>query len=372
MIWAVGTKKNSSLRELELPTAICECLEAIGHRAFVVSDGDPQGLGANVLLLMFTTGDFSAYRRLLNQRRSQKPMTVLWQIDPLPPDHLSSDAEWFAQKAFHWREILKAHWEPLSRAEKLRTLYRLRMWSYHKLSARSYRQIVKQMEKTNGNDVSCRDIRGAMENWHGILIGRKEGWLDVIVASTNQRRAFLNRRGITAYFVPVGAHDYMGGPMEMPRDIPIGFLGSIKNHAKNRRTRVLEKLQKRLKEKNLPLVEIQSNCYAEQRCRWLNRVRILINIYNFPWDAAWVRFLMAAKCKTLVVSEPTQDEHPLTAGTHYISAPWEQMPDVIEELLARPQKIEPITAAAENICRTELTLLNSVKKLHQIIECGGK
>ncbi len=362
-------KKNSSLRELELPAAVCSCLEAIGHRAFIVSDGDSEGLRADVLLLMFTAGDFSAYRRLLNQRHSKKPTTVLWQIDPLPPDNLLPDAELFAQRAFHWREILKPHRPPLSRVEKLRTLYRFRVWSYHKLSARSYQQIVKQVEKTDRDDVSWRDIRGPMENWHDILIGCKENWLDVIVTSTNQRRTFLNRRGITAHFVPVGAHDYMGKPLGIPRDIPIGFLGSIKNsRKKNRRTRVLEKLQMRLKEKCLPLIEIQNECYSEQRCQWLNRVRILINIYDFPWDAAWTRFLMAARCKTLVVSERTHDEHPLIPGIHYISATWEQMPEVIEELLVQPQRIDQITAAAENICRTELTLLNSVKNLHQIIE----
>jgi len=370
MFWAMATNNKSSPHESELPAAICRCLHEMGHRAAVVQDGEPAGLEADVLVLMVTLGDFPFYRRQLKRRSSGKPSTVLWQTDPLPPHDLSPEAESLGLKAVRWREIFKLHQPASTKWKKYLTGYRFRMWGYKWLAAGHYRAFCKKMKPLHQEDFPWQDISGVMENWRDILIGRKEGWLDHVVASTNQRRTFLVSRGIPAHFVPVGADESMGTNLGVSRDIPLGFLGSTDR--KNRRTRTLEKLRKKLRERNLPDIVAQTACYGDQRCRWLNRVRILINLYNYPWDAAWIRFLMAARCGTLVVSEATDDEHPLIPGVHYVSAPWEQMCDVVAELLKHPEQIDSVTAAAEKLVREKLTLLNSVKELHKIVGSQGQ
>jgi len=57
---------------------------------------------------------------------------------------------------------------------------------------------------------------------------------------------------------------------------------------------------------------------------------------------------------------------------HYVSAPWEQMCDVVAELLKHPEQIDSVTAAAEKLVREKLTLLNSVKELHKIVGSQGQ
>ena len=126
---------------------------------------------------------------------------------------------------------------------------------------------------------------------------------------------------------------------------------------------MLERLGERLKEKGIPLPQVEKSCYGEQRCEWLNRTRVLVNLHNYSWNPAWIRFLMAARCRTLMVSEPMNDEHPMVAGVHYVAATLDEIPEVLCKLLEAPEKIDQITSAAAMLCQHELTLLHAVEKL---------
>jgi hypothetical protein len=189
--------------------------------------------------------------------------------------------------------------------------------------------------------------------------------MDHLVVSTNQRRRFLGARDITSHFIPVGSHEGMGRNLGRIRDIPVGFLGRVKY---GRRADMLEDLEKRLSEKGIPLARMVKDCYGEQRCEWLNRTRILVSVHNYSWNPAWIRFLIAASCGTLVVSEPMNDEHPMIAGVHYVAATLEEMPEVVCTLLDNPEKIKQITSAAAELCQTKLTLLRAVEKLSNLVE----
>jgi hypothetical protein len=151
----------------------------------------------------------------------------------------------------------------------------------------------------------------------------------------------------------------------MKRDIQVGFLGSVKM---GRRASILESLENRLKEEGISLAKVEDGLFGEKRCEWLNRIRIIINLYNYSWSSAWTRFLMAASCRTLVVSEPMNDEHPMIAGVHYIAATLDKMPEVICKLLDNPNEIDRITSAAAILCQNELTLLHSVEKISRFGE----
>jgi hypothetical protein len=359
--WAIATKAKTTPRELELPKAICSCFQQLGYPVFLVQDGDLAGLEADVLLLLITLGDYPVYCQKLKHRGSQRPVTLLWQIDPLPPEYLPPEAESAGLKASRWRDFF-CLFQPdnMPRWKKLCTLYRLRVWGYQKLSAPGFRKACRLIKRNHDGDFHWTHIRAVMENWQSILGSHNGGWIDHFVVSTNQRKNFLMSRGITAHFIPIGAHEYMGRDLCLQRGIPVGFLGSsIKN---GRRIAMLESLRDRLKDKGIPLIQV--NGYrGEQRCEWLNRTRVLINLYNFSWSSAWTRFLMAAMCKTLIVSEPMNDEHPMIAGVHYVSATLDEMPEVICKLLDDPEKIDRITSAAYALCQNELTLLHAAEKL---------
>ncbi len=205
-----------------------------------------------------------------------------------------------------------------------------------------------------------------MSSWRALLDSHEEGWIDHYVMSTHQRYHFLSGHGIAAHFIPMGACEEMGADLGVPRDQPVGFLGHIKY---GRRAEMLAGLQECLRRRGVPLTQAVNDCYGEKRMAWLNRTRILINLHSFSWSPAWIRFLFAAQCGTLVVSEPMKDEHPMVAGVHYIAASQKEMPDVICELLKEPEKIHRLTAAASDLCHRELTLHRAVERLAQLVPC---
>lgn len=362
--WAIAIRSKTTPREMELPTAICSCVQQLGYTAALVKDGDAEGLKADVLLLLITLGDYPMYCRMLKQSILKRPVTILWQIDPLPPDDSPPKAEIIGLKASRLRKFFGLRQSiDMPRWKKLITFYRLRVAAYQQFSAPGFRKACMLIKSQRGGDFEWKHIRGIIENWQDILDSYNEGWINHFVASTNQRRIFLVNRGIDADFIPVGAHEYMGSNLGLERDISVGFLGSIR---KGRRAVILEILSRRLKEKGISLIQVENGLYDKQRSEWLNRTRILVNLYNYSWSSAWIRFLMAARCKTLIVSEPMNDEHPMQAGVHYISANLDEMPEVICELLNNPEKIDRITSAAYLLCQEELTLLHAAEKISDI------
>ncbi|MFZ0829370.1 MAG: glycosyltransferase [Verrucomicrobiia bacterium] len=351
--------------DLELSTAICRCLQQLGHSCCVVQDGDPAGFAADVLLVLTNLGNHPVYCRRLKSSGAKRPMTILWQLDPLPPENLPPEAEAAGLKASRWRDRFWLHQSAaaMPRWKKLCTMLRLREWAEKQCSAPGFRKASRLIQQNGGGEIDWRQVRGVMVNWRRILDGHTEGWLDHFVVSTNQRRRFLASRGITAHFIPVGAYDEMGRDLGLRRDIPVGFLGAIKH---GRRAAILERLSGRLEEKGIALDRVVQGCHGEKRCEWLNRTRILVSLHHYSWNPAWIRFLLAARCGTLVVSEPMNDEHPMKAGVHYIAATVDEMPEVIGKLLDNPGKIRQVTSAAADLCHHDLTLLHAVEKLSEL------
>ena len=368
--WAVAIRSNQYLPDLELPEAICACFRQLGHPASLVQDGDPAGFEADVLLLPTNLSSYPAYCHRLQNCDSRRPVTVLWQMDPLPPENLLPEAEAAGLKATRWGDRFYLHQSAatMSRWKKYCTLFRLREWANKQCSAFGYRKACRLLKSNGGGDFDWQQVRGVMATWRMILDSHKRGWIDHYVVSTNQRWRFLASRGMTAHFIPVGAYEEMGRDPGRPRDIPVGFLGSLKY---GRRAAMLKRLDERLKEKGIPLNQVAGGCYGQERREWLNRTRILVNLHNYSWNPAWIRFLLAARCGTLVVSEPMNDEHPMRAGIHYVAATPEEMPEVICNLLDNPDKIRQVVDAAAQLCEYELTLLHAVESLSRFGRTTG-
>ncbi len=364
--WAIAIKQRMAPWALELATAIRDCLLVLDHSVMIVMDGDPKGLDADILLLPVVLGDYPMYCSALRRGGSERPTTLLWLMDPLPPKGMLPEAESIGLKACRWRDRFGLRYPgDLPRWKKLLSLLRLRVWAYKKCSAPGFRNVCRLIRHTHGCEDDWPQIRGVMENWQDILDSHDEGWIDHLIVSTDQRRRFLLNRGIPAYFIPIGAHDSMGRNLGWKRDIPVAFLGSRKY---GRRAILLNALGARLKEKGIPFIQVERGLDGVQRCEWFNRIRILVNLHNFSWNPAWLRFLMAARCGTLVVSEPVDDNHPMTAGVHYVAAKLEEMPDVIGRLLEDHSEIDRMTAAADILCKSELTLLHAVEKLTHLVD----
>ncbi len=363
--WAVAIQSKKIPFDLELSTAICRCLQQLGHSATLVQDGDPAGFEADVLLLLTNLVHYPVYGWKLKNCRGQRPVTILWQMDPLPPENLTPAAEAAGLRATRWNDRFRLHQSAatMPRWKKWGTLFRQREWAAKQCSAFGYRQASRLIKRNGGGDFDWQQVRGVMASWRKLRDSHQQGWVDHFVVSTNQRRRFLARRGIEAHFIPMGAYEELGRDLGLQRDRAAGFLGTIKY---GRRAVMLEELSRRLATKGVPLIQVAGGCYGEERCEWLNRTRILVSLHNYSWNPAWIRFLMAAKCGTLVVSEPMNDEHPMVPGVHFIAATLEEMPEVICKLLDNPEKISQIAAAAADLCHHELTLLRAMEKISNL------
>jgi len=300
----------------------------------------------------------------LRRNGSRRPTVMLWQMDPLPPEALDPEAERVGLAAARWKDAFRLNRSAaaMPRWKKLLTLIRLREWAYKQFSAPGYRHSWRLMRDAPGmhNDFDWQQVRGVMKAWATIREAHHEKWVDYFVASTQQRQRFLASRGIKADFVPVGAYAETGRDLGTPRDIPAVFIGSAKH---GRRAAMLDELGRSLQQRGVRFQRIEADCYGDARTALLNRTRILVNLHNYPWSPAWIRFLMAAACGTLVVSEPTEDDRPFVAGQHYVAATLKEMPDTITRLLNDPKHCDRITHAASALCRDELTLQNAVKSL---------
>ena len=362
----MAAHRRDSTFEVELGVAVCRCLQQFGHSVKLVYDGEAAGLDADVLLLLINLGNFPGYCDQLKRGVPRRPMVVLWQMDPLPPVGLDTEAERIGLAAARWKSILRLNRSAVAmpRWEKLLTLIRLREWAYKQFSAPGFRRSWQIMQKTPGmdHDFDWQQVRGVMKAWSIILEAHHGKWVDYLVPSTQQRQRFFNERGIMADFVPVGAYAEAGRELGTPRDIPVVFLGTAKH---GRRAAMLDELGVFLQQRGIAFRRIESGCYGDERTALLNRTRILVNLHNYPWSPAWIRFLMASACGTLVVSEPTEDDRPFVAGQHYVAATLAEMPDTIVRLLADPEHCARIAQAASGLCRTELTLENSVQSLCQ-------
>ncbi len=368
--WAVAIQSKNLQFEYELGTAICRCLRQLGRTAVLVQDGDPKGFEADRLLILINLGNFAEYcRRLKTATPAERPVVVLWQLDPLLPADAPQQAEAIGLSAARWKDLFQLHQSTgaMPRWKKFCTAVRLREWACKQCSAPGYRKACRLIKQSNGGqgDFDWPQIRGVMENWRNILDAHRNKWVDHFVVSTNQRLQFLAARSVPAHFVPVGAYEELGRDLGLRRDIQVGFLGNVKH---GRRAVMLERLSGQLKQKGVSLTQVVAGCHGEERCEWLNRTRILVNLHNFPWNPAWIRFLMAASCRTLVVSEPMNDDHPMIAGVHYVAATLDEMPETILKLLDDPAAISRITRAAADLCQNELTLLRAVESVTTCVE----
>jgi hypothetical protein len=148
--------------------------------------------------------------------------------------------------------------------------------------------------------------------------------------------------------------------MDLPRDIAVLFVGRVKHGP---RAAKLARISRDLAALGIRLHRITADCYGTERTRWLNRARLVLNLHNYPWSPAWIRFVMATLCGAVVVSEPTADQEPFAAGLHYLAAPADQLAATLQHLLNDPARCADIQSAATALCRDSLTMLDSVAQL---------
>jgi len=367
-LWAVAVDRESTATTRDRGRHVCHCLQDMGSRVILVEDGDEAGLEADVLLFMENLADFGKYRFKMSRPRGKRPITAVWMLETLPPSSLPATAERSGKTAaaWHYRLGLRLPKSRLSRLERLVSLRSPRQWLYIRLSGIGFRTAFRDMaiNEPGLKDNHWKQARAALQNWDCLQRTREEGWLDHIIVSTRQRQQFLEGRGWTAPFVPVGAHPDHGRLLDIDRDLDVVFIGYLRN---DRRRRLLAQLKTDLDARGIHLEIVTGNCFGEERTRLLNRTKLVVMFHQYTWSPAWIRFIYASVCGACVISEPMADDQPFREGIHYAASSASAMPETIEGLLKNDSERTRLAQAARELCQSSLTLQRSVEEITEIV-----
>ncbi|MBI5877156.1 MAG: glycosyltransferase family 1 protein [Chloroflexi bacterium] len=182
------------------------------------------------------------------------------------------------------------------------------------------------------------------------------GVLDVLVVTSASRAAYLRNAGFEPVVVPLGYQpERYGRLLDRPRDIDVCFLGNMDSP---RRRRLVPPLVRSLARAGVE-VSVQSALYGEERTRYLNRCRIVLNVLRAPQDFVGQRFVLAAANGALTVSEPLRDREPFVDGKHIVVAPLDRLVDTVLYYLAHEDERACIAGEAHRFVTQELTVENS-------------
>jgi hypothetical protein len=259
-----------------------------------------------------------ALRRLASVPPSRRPAVLVWHSEPLPP----AKAMGLPRPRLHAREVAKIALrdrratDPYTNSEELR-------W----LAA------------------------------HGLP--------DVLVVSSDDKRAFLEERGISAEVVPLGYHPSYGEDLGLERDIDVLFLGALDVPRRRRALR-------RLRSAGVNVVAVgdwqDPRFWGDSRVALLNRARIVLNISRNPGQFSGQRLILAAANGALAVSEPMARPAPWVPGEHYVSARLEDFPTAIVHYLSQEEERRRIAARARAFVTQELTLERAITRVLALVE----
>jgi len=349
-----------------LGVMLADVFRDLGWRPVVRHRAGPDLLDHDLLLLAGLCRYVDGLPDLLRKRQGNVPVTVLWQLEPLPPPELSELGEKIGLRvaACDWGRIPPTAGRVVSCLIPFRTqLMRLaRRWL-----ARPYsRQVVRQPDHEGWKQYDAENYYSAMADWLWIKHAHANGWLDYCFASVQPRVRFLHSRGITAEMIPFGYHPDWGRDLQVRRDIDVLFLGRM---GRGQRRSVLSRLQEQLTQRGRTLTLVQK-AHGAGRDALLSRTRIMLNLLRAPHDLAGMRVMMGMACGALVVSEHCDDTGAFRPDQHFVMAQLDKLAEVIGFHLAHEEMRRKIAREGHRFVTQELTLANMIRKMLQVIASG--
>lgn len=189
---------------------------------------------------------------------------------------------------------------------------------------------------------------------------RSSGLVDLVVTTSHDRKAALERHGVGARVVPFGYHERFAGSVarsSAARDLDVVSIGSGLDWA-SRRARgteaTLEALGPRIR------VARPERAWGNERHALLSRARVMLDVHRAPGNFVGLRLLLALTAGVALVTEPLDDPRPFVPGVHYVEAPLGDLPAAIGGLLADEPARRRIVDAGQAFIATELTMERSL------------
>lgn len=196
-----------------------------------------------------------------------------------------------------------------------------------------------------------------------LLWMQRQGILSVLALSSLWTIDFLRQRGFDPLYLPPSV--LQGEDLQLERDIPVLWLGKT---GSSRRGRILKRIRSELRARGVELTVIDGvenpYVFGKDRTILLNRSKIVLNIMREKWDDNSMRYILAAPCRALIVTEPTLPHSPFRPGIHLVATSLDQMADTICYYLEHDEERERITEQAYQL----VTQYNGLDKMKMILE----
>lgn len=181
---------------------------------------------------------------------------------------------------------------------------------------------------------------------------KRQGILSLLTISSLWTADYLRERGFEPLVLPPSVLE--GEDLKLERDIPVLWLGKT---GSSRRARVLNQIRADLRARGVEMKVIDGvenpYVFGNDRTVILNRTKVVLNIMREKWDDNSMRYILAAPCRALIVSEPTLMHSPFLPGIHLVEAPIEKIADTICYYLDHDEERLEITARAFELVTQE-------------------
>jgi hypothetical protein len=329
-------------------SVLAAVVRELGGEVFVVRDGDHSVPAADVVILFGKCTTFDGSVRRLRDQATRRPATVLWHIEPLPPDAIPAKAEKAARRLAHCEVNQLPGFLPILARSVPGHSYLLNL-----VRRACCARLVERCGwngRTDGRCVHPREWYHAVQNAVWLHERYTHDWCDLVAASTPPRCEVLTRMGIPCEYAPLGYHPLWGTNQGRDRDVDVLFLGRVKRTG---REPLLCRLDRQLAGAGVKLLVIERDCYGAQRTELLNRTRICLDLTKNTWETPVLRLLTSMACGALVVSNGPADPYPFR-DEHLVRADAEALGAAILEHLRDEPKRRRIAEAACRYVTMEL------------------
>jgi Glycosyl transferases group 1 len=276
-----------------------------------------------------------------------RPFLAYWALDPFPPPGITEET---LRQGLRFATVDAKFRTALHRTSVVRSLvpsgFKRRVAQGIRRLIAGRRSLLEQ-EASGQNEVE----RAAYNSLLFVTRSTHRQELDHVIVGNSNAQRVLHEHGVAAACLPVGYHPWMGYDEGHQRDIDLAYLGVPVGERQKRLTAIEGGLHRS------GMAVRQIGGWGSERAALLNRVKIVLNLSKCAWHPPLERFVFAAACGAMVLTEtPVSATEPFVPGVHFVAAAHDEMANAAVHYLTHEDERHAIVEASRALIRTQATM----------------